>query len=205
MPHDRPPELGCARCGEKLELGFPEHDRRMRSRVLALATAALLLYPAAMVLPVMRIERMGHGRDTTIWGGAVALIRDGHAAVGVLVLVCSVLIPLGKLFALIGLSWPGLVERLPGLPPRRRHLIYTAVEWLGRWGMVDVLLVAVLIAAVKLGDLMSVRAGPGVTAFGAVVVLSLLASACFDPRTLWRGEPIGGGPVGRNDAPWSKA
>lgn len=170
-------------------LDAPEHDRRMRQRVLALSLAALLLYPAAMILPVLRIEQLGHGRDTTIWGGAVSLIRDGHLAVGILVLVCSVIIPPGKLLALVALNWPGLADRLPGLPPHRRHFIARAVDWLGRWGMVDVLLVAVLIAAVKLGDLMSVRAGPGVTAFAAVVVLSLFASAAFDPRSVWRNQP----------------
>lgn len=182
--------LVCARCAERLPHTDPRHEAASRNRVLALSLAALILYPAAMMLPVMRIERLGHGRETTIWSGAVALIRDGHAAIGLLVLVCSVIIPLAKLAALIMLTWPGLARRLPGLPPARRHLIHRVVEWLGRWGMVDVLLVAVLIAAVKLGDLMSVHAGPGVTAFGGVVVLSLLASAFFDPRSIWLDEPV---------------
>jgi paraquat-inducible protein A len=157
--------------------------------VLALSLAALILYPAAMALPVMRLERFGHGTQTTIWGGAAALIRDGHAAIGLLVLVCSIVIPLAKLLALIGLSWPGLTDRLPNFSFRHRHVVYRMVEWLGRWGMVDVLLVAVLIAAVKLGDVLTVRAGPGVTAFGGVVILSLLASACFDPGYIWRDAP----------------
>ena len=69
-----------------------------------------------------------------------------------------------------------------------RALTYHLIEWTGRWGMLDVLLVAVLVALVKLGDLMQISAGPGATAFATVVILSLLASACFDPHSLWSSD-----------------
>ena len=75
------------------------------------------------------------------------------------------------------------------LPSRQRALTYRLVEFLGRWGMLDVVLIAVLVAAVKLGDLVEVRPGPGLAVFASVVVLSLLASASFDPHGLWETKP----------------
>jgi paraquat-inducible protein A len=66
--------------------------------------------------------------------------------------------------------------------------VYRAIEAAGRWGMIDVLLVAVTIAAVKLGDLVVVTPGPGVVAFGACVVLSLAASAVFNPHAIWETD-----------------
>lgn len=136
-----------------------------------------------MSLPVMRIERFGHSMDTTIWGGVVALINDNHVLIGLVVLVCSVVVPVFKLLAMLVLSSSSCGVAL--LSAGQRHTMYRLVEFLGRWGMLDVLLIAVLIAAIKLGDLMSVHAGPGVLAFGGMVVLSLGASACFDPRSIW--------------------
>ena len=191
IPESRPGEVcRCARCDER----FRAVDRRgasvRRAWVVSLAIAALVLYPAAMMLPVMRIERLGYAKETTVWGGVVSLIEDGHAVIGMIVLLCSIVIPLSKLVAMLWLSaatsrGDSGRDARPGAPHRLTH---AAVEFLGRWGMLDVLLVAVLVAAIKLGDLMTVRAGPGVAAFGAMVVLSLLASAVFEPRDLWTTE-----------------
>lgn len=137
------------------------------------------MYPLAVVLPIMTVERLGNASAASVWSGTVGLLAEGHYAVGVTVLVFSILAPLGKLSALLVLS--------TGLSLRREHRAATfhAVEFVGRWGMLDVLLVAVVVAAVKLGDLVTVTPGPGVVVFGGVVVLSLLASMSFDPHGLW--------------------
>lgn len=153
----------------------------------SLAMGALLLYPPAMALPVMRIERLGHVHGTTIWGGVMSLLESGHVLIGAVVLLCSVVVPIGKLVAMLVLSSPALTSLL--VSDRQSAMLIVFVDVLGRWGMLDVLLVAVLVAAVKLGDFMSVAPGPGVAAFGAMVVLSLLASAAFEPRGVqprWR-------------------
>lgn len=167
----------CPRCRSVVSRA---HDPRARSRVVALASAALVLYPAAMVLPVLEIERLGHRSAATIWSGALELLREGSVAVGVIVLVCSIIIPAFKLIGILLLC-----TRLEWFERRHRAATYHAVEWLGRWGMVDVLLVAVLVAAVKLGSWVQVSPGPGAAAFAAVVVLSMLASAVFDPAQIW--------------------
>ena len=201
---DAPPEgmslRACATCG--LVHGVPpvpkRHDARCvrcrsvirhgshpasESRTAALALTALLLYLPAVTLPVMTIERFGHASEASIWNGTVGLLAEGHLAVGLTILLFSVIAPLVKLAALFVLS----LER--GLLPKTaKSLTYHAVEFVGRWGMLDVLLVAIVVAVVKLGDMVHVTPGPGVVVFGAVVLLSLLASMSFDPHAIWEDD-----------------
>ncbi|MBK7405575.1 MAG: paraquat-inducible protein A [Phycisphaerales bacterium] len=167
----------CSRCGSTIRRG---PRPRSAARAGACALAALLLYPLAMGLPVMTLTRMGHTQEATIWSGMVALMAEGQTLVGLVVLFCSVLAPLAKLAAIFALSAGELI-----LPRRHRAATFRVVEFLGRWGMLDVVLIALLVASVKLGDLVQVHPGPGIQAFAAVVVLSLLASALFDPHSIW--------------------
>jgi paraquat-inducible protein A len=176
----------CTRCGGTIRTGG---HPRAPARAAALATAALLLYPAAMGLPIMTLTRMGHEHETTVWSGMVSLLAEGQMAVGLVVLFCSVVAPVVKLGAILALSAGELV-----LPRRHRGPTYRLVEFLGRWGMLDVVLIALLVASVKLGDVVRVHAGPGIAAFAGVVVLSLLASAAFDPQTIWDPGRAGGAP-----------
>lgn len=168
----------CVRCSTTL------HKRstlvRSNARTAAIATAALILYPIAVGLPMVRVEKFGHHNEASILEGIATLLGSGHFVVGVIVLLCSVVLPLGKLMALLVLSAGGLQLR-----SRHRALTYRIVEWTGRWGMLDVLLVAILVAAIKIGDLVDVAAGPATLAFTSCVVLSLLATAAFDPHSLW--------------------
>jgi len=147
------------------------------------ALAALVLYPLAVTLPMLRVERFGHHHDASIIEGIATLLSSGHAFVGVVVLLCSVVLPLGKLIGLLVLSTGSRV-----MQRKHRALTYHVVEWTGRWGMLDVLLVALLVAVLKIGDVVEVTAQPAALAFTCCVVLSLLATACFDPHSLWRNE-----------------
>ena len=104
---------------------------------------------------------------------------------GRIVNACSVVLPLGKLVILLVLSASGFRMR-----SEHRAISYRIVEWTGRWGMLDVLLVAVLVAAVKIGDFVVVTAGPAALAFTCCVVLSLAATASFDPHSLWQTEEM---------------
>jgi paraquat-inducible protein A len=172
----------CARCTARLP-GAGSIARN--SLAAASALAGLILYPLGVLLPIMRLERMGHHNETSILDGTITLLSKGHIWVGVVVLVCSVILPALKLIALIILTTGN-----PILRRSHRASIHRAVEFTGRWGMLDVLAVAVLIAAVKLGETIEITPGPGAAAFTAVVVLSLHASACFDPAAIW--EQSGG-------------
>lgn len=171
----------CTRCNARIRT-FPHP--RAAARAAAFALAALVLYPLALTLPILTLTELGHTRQTTIWSGMVSLLAGGQIVIGVVVLFCSVIAPLFKLGAIFALSAGEIL-----LPSRHRAVTYRLVEMLGRWGMLDVVLIAVLVAAVKLGDLVEVTPGPGLLAFATVVVLSLLASAFFDPHGLWEDKP----------------
>jgi paraquat-inducible protein A len=172
----------CARCGTSLIKRSV--IALSNARTVAFALAAIILYPFAVTLPIMRIEQFGHVSESSILEGVSTLMAGGHLLVGIVVLLCSVVLPLGKLIALLALAGAGLRMRR-----RHRALTYHLVEWTGRWGMLDVLLVAILVAAVKLGDMVAVTAGPAALAFTACVVLNLIAAMCFDPHGMWEEQP----------------
>jgi len=171
----------CPRCG----LTLKGSRRRMRgaSRTAAIAAAALILYPLAIGLPVMKVAKLGHSHETSILEGTIELLSDGELVVGLIVLVCSIVVPLFKLLSLLMLSVGARFLRA-----RHRASTYRLVEWTGRWGMLDVLLVALTVAVLKLGDVVDVSIGPGAAVFGGCVLLSLLAALTFDPHELWEPQ-----------------
>ncbi len=182
VPHPSPHELvTCARCAT------PFAQRGNQSWTVAAALSALILYPLAMSLPVMSIERFGVSNQTDIWHGTINLVRDGHWLIGGIVLVCSIVVPLMKL---MGLLWLSLASR--ATRSHHRALTYRLIEGAGRWGMIDVMLVAGVVAAVKLGDMVSVDAGPGAAIYATMVIMSLIAGATFDPQAMWRDDAFVG-------------
>jgi paraquat-inducible protein A len=171
----------CVRC--ETSLVKRSVIARSNNRTAAIAIAALVLYPFAVGLPMLEVERFGHVSAASIVEGVASLFASGHWVIGVVVLLCSIVLPLGKLVSLLVLSAGGVM-----LHRRHRALTYRLVEWTGRWGMLDVLLVALLVAVIKLGDIVVVTPGPAALAFTGCVVLSLLAAACFDPHGLWESD-----------------
>lgn len=186
----------CPRCRAVLPRpGSGALAARVSLRVTVVSLAALALFPSAITLPIMRIEEMGHSRDASIWSGSLGLLRGGDYFVGSVVFLCSIVFPLLKLGGLIAISaGRHLMDRTA------RRLSWRLVDFTGRWGMLDVLLVAVVVAWVKVGDLVDIRPGPAAIAFTLVVILSLLATALFDPHALWEETPLETDP---SDAPSS--
>jgi len=167
----------CPRCEALVSRGGQGATGNLGA--LTTALAALAIYPVAISLPIMRLERFGHSTEASVWSGSVGLLREGELFVGGLVLLCSIVLPLMKLVGLVALCTSERLSR------RHRARFYRAIELSGRWGMLDVLLVAVVVAWVKVGDLVEVTPGPAALAFSLCVVLSLVASARFDPHALW--------------------
>ncbi|MEM7228421.1 MAG: paraquat-inducible protein A [Planctomycetota bacterium] len=170
--------VACARCKERLR---PRNQRADSApRTAALALAGLILYPLAIALPILRLEQLGRVNESSVIEGVTSLFAHGYWFVGGIVFLCSVVLPVGKLVALLVLnlspSWLGA---------HHKATTYRIVEFTGRWGMLDVLLVAILVAALKLRDLVELTPGPAAIAFTTVVILSLLASASFDPHVIW--------------------
>lgn len=170
----------CARCRAVV---WDPARRRRHGLVAPLALAALALYPVAIALPVLRTERFGQVSEASIWSGTLSLLRHGELFVGAIVFLCSVVLPLAKLAALLAICTPRA-----GVGRRHRAVTYRLIEWTGRWGMLDVLAIAVVIAWVKLEGLFEVRPGPAALAFTLCVLLSLAAGALFDPHAVWEEE-----------------
>ena len=173
----------CARCATRLKSGGGGNEPSA-----ALAATALAFYPLALTSPFLTIERLGLMSESSLLGGIAAMFESGHYAVGSIVLAFSVVLPAAKLAALLGLC---LAARR--LRSDHRAATYRAVEWLGRWGLLDVLLAAVLVAFVKLGDVVSFSIGPGLWLFAGFALLNLAAGVAFDHHLLWEetmDEPI---------------
>ncbi len=168
----------CVRCHSQIDSGC-RSGAQSSARCLAAAVGALLLYFPAILLPILEIEKLGHHHAASLLGGTLDLLWHGSWFVGLVVLLFSIVLPLAKLLALVELSYIGVTHR------RHRAWTYRVVEWTGRWSMMDVLLLALLVTLVKLGDLVAFHLGPAVVAFVMCVVMSLIASIMFDPHSIW--------------------
>jgi paraquat-inducible protein A len=172
----------CARCDSVI---FKD-TRGSVSRALAFSVGALMLYVPANIYPILSIKRLGLYSESTIWQGVKGLFSNGYWGVGTLVFLASIVIPLLKLIGMIYLACAG--HR--GGHKRLKLRLFRLVEIIGPWSMLDVFLAAILVGLVKLGDLATIKPEPGLVAFAAVVVLTILASASFEPRSLWRKGPV---------------
>jgi paraquat-inducible protein A len=170
----------CRRCGSTIA----RHSGGSLHRTAALALAALILYVPANTFPILRMDFYGATSENTVWQGCVRLFQDGQWVVAAIVFLASILIPLLKLLGLFL-----LVTSTGARMSRGRTLrtwIFRFIDIIGRWAMLDVFVLAVLVSLVKLQRLATVIPGKGLIAFAAVVVLTILASASFDPQLIWR-------------------
>ena len=170
----------CTRCGSFIAAGS---SRSRLEVVAALSLAALVLYVPANTYPILKMYLHGAYSESTVWDGVVTLITYNEWAVAVIVFLASMVIPLVKLaglFALVLTARMGWSRHL-----RERTWLYKFIDAIGPWAMLDVFLLAVLVALVKLSSWAKVIPGPGLLAFTAMVVLTMLASAAFDPKLIW--------------------
>lgn len=169
----------CPRCGASLHFRKPGS----LSRCWALLIAAYILYIPANLLTIMETGSLFKYRKDTIISGVVELWKTGFWVIAIIVFIASVTIPLFKLISITLLLVS--VQRRSTWLPRQRTSLYRLVELVGRWSMLDIYVVALLASLVQFGSIATVKAGPGAVAFGAVVVLTMLASMQFDPRLIW--------------------
>ena len=169
----------CGRCGARLHSRKPDS----LSRTWALLATAALLYLPANLLPVMTTRSFLGTQEDTILSGIVYFWVTGDWLLAVIVFVASFVVPLFKLGALALLAAAAQWRAQWGRAERTR--LYRLIELIGRWSMLDVFVVALLAGLVRLQGFAEISAGPGIACFGAVVVLTMLASAGFDPRLGW--------------------
>ena len=211
-PHQIPPALtaraagmiGCQSCGRVHRAGVTQcqrcgaalHSRMPGSlqKVWAWLFAGMVVYIPANIYPMLRTTSFGRTTDNTIIGGVVELINYGSIGVALIVFVASVLIPVGKFIAIGYLALvvrPGQragarIGRGSGLHGRQ-HL-YEVVEFIGRWSMIDVFVVAILAALVQLDFAATISPGIAAVSFSLSVAFTMLAAQSFDPRLIWDAE-----------------
>lgn len=169
----------CPRCSERIERRKPNSI----GRPLAFLIAAAALYVPANTLPMMVTEQFPLHRSDTILSGIAFLWSEGSWLLAALVFSASILVPMLKLVAMGTLLLTS--ARHSSWYPRGRTKLYRVLEIIGHWSMLDVFVVALLAAVVQLGRFANVEPGPALIPFAGVVLMTMLASASFDPRAIW--------------------
>lgn len=169
----------CHRCGASLHLRKPNS----LSRTWAYLLAGYILYIPANVLPIMTTTNLGSVQSDTILSGVSYLLASGSWLLALIIFIASVFVPVLKLIILSYLAIS--VQMHSSWHPRERTRLYRLAEIMGRWSMVDIYVVTLMVALVKIQGLADIDAGIGAIAFGAVVVLTMLAAMSFDPRLIW--------------------
>ncbi len=178
--------MRCPRCRRRLYNRKPQAIARCWALVVASAT----LYIPANIYPVMTVTRFGRGAPNTIMSGVIELIQAQMWPLAILVFLASITVPVLKLVGLTTMqimTQYGSVTRL-----RDRTRLYRFIDSIGRWSMIDVFMITILVAVVRMGFIATVLPGPGAIAFAGVVVLTMFAAASFDPRLMWDAAAAAG-------------
>lgn len=194
--------IGCRSCGrvwpedttvcERCHARMFKPDRRRLQIVWAWLAAGIVCYIPANLYPMMSTRTFGGLNGTsehTIIEGVIELVHYGSYDIALVVFVASVIVPLAKFVAII---WLGIVAGKPATAEdaHTRLRIYQVVEFIGRWSMIDVFVVAITSALVQLGFVASIHPGPAAVSFALSVAFTMLSAQSFDPRLIWRGLPI---------------
>jgi paraquat-inducible protein A len=172
----------CPRCGAALHVRKPDSI----ARTWAFLCAAMILYIPANVLPMTDVRTLFGDVQDTIMSGVVYLWTSGSWPLAVVVFVASIMVPMLKIMALIFLLVSVQIRSV--WQPVQRTRLYRLIELVGRWSMLDIFVIAFLVALVQLRALATIKAGPAAACFGAVVVLTMCATMSFDPRLIW--DPV---------------
>ena len=178
----------CPRCGYELF----SHRHHVVRRSLALVLTALLLYVPANFLPIMQLNLLGQTSQDTVWSGVIGLYESGMQGIAVVVFLCSMAVPLLKLLCqlLVLLSIRTDFGRSYGL------WLYRIYHHMREWGMLEVYLMGILVAMVKLMDLADLSLGLGLFCFIALLLVQVWLEVTMSPHQIWEalsGENIHAG------------
>ncbi|MFA7291039.1 MAG: paraquat-inducible protein A [Rhodocyclaceae bacterium] len=169
----------CPRCGDEVR---PRKADSL-NRTWALLIAGYVLFIPANLLPITITTSLFGTQPDTIMSGVAYFWHEGAYDLAIIIFTASIFVPLLKLVALTFLTWSAQ-RRMTWEPQQRTHL-YRMVEFVGKWSMLDIFVVAMLARLVQFSSLAAIEAGPGALAFAAVVVVTMFAAMSFDPRLLW--------------------
>ena len=173
------PATTCPRCGSTLHSRFPLSLQRVTAWLLV----GLMAYIPANVLPMLVTTTLGQSTPNTIVGGVIELLHYGEWEIALIVFAASVLIPVAKFFVILYLVWS--IRNRARLDIHARIVLYEIVEFIGRWSMVDVFVVAILTALVHIGFIAAINPGAAAIFFALSVAFTMLSAQALDPRLIW--------------------
>jgi paraquat-inducible protein A len=172
----------CPRCGAHLEVRL----QNSFIRTLALLITATIIYIPANVYPIMVVDGInGEIASTIIWG-IVLFFESKDYFVGAVIFIASILIPSTKLVGMFVILYS--VKMKNKLFYKHRSLMFRFIQFIGRWSMLDIFVIAIMVSIVQFGTISSIHAGPGATSFGLVVVITMYAAITFDARLIWDSQ-----------------
>ena len=169
----------CPRCGAPLHRRKPESLTRTWALLI---TSLVLLFPANL-LPIMTVTYMGEKEPNTILQGVKYFIQSGTYVIAFLIFFASILVPIFKVAGImlvllsIQRKWKGWL--------RHKTFMFRIIRFIGRWSMLDIFVIALMVAIVEFGTLNTIHAAPAATYFAGVVVFTMLAANTFDTRLIW--------------------
>jgi len=175
---DHPRET-CRRCGAVLH----SRDPMSYQRTLAWLIAGIIFFIPANLYPMLITNTLGNEQKSTISGGVIDLVHYGSYFVAAVVGIASILVPVGK-FVVIGMLLASIRRDSRRDPHQRLHL-YEITEFIGRWSMIDVFVVAILVALVQLDFVATVNPGIAAVSFALSVIFTMLAAQSLDQRLIW--------------------
>lgn len=169
----------CPRCFSK---GYARKKHSLQW-TMALLITSMMLYIPANLMPIMITQFLGTKITSTVMAGVVLLWSEGSYPIAMVIFIASIMVPSLKMLAIAWLCWDAKGEKR--VDRERLHVVYEVVEFVGRWSMIDVFVIAVLSALVRMGQLMSIYPDIGALLFALVVILTMFAASTFDPRLIW--------------------
>ncbi len=172
-------QLVCPRCGEEI------HARKHNSIQFtwALVIASIIFYIPANLLPMMHVQTFAGTESDTIISGVIYFLETGSYLIAAVIFIASIIVPITKLGILIYLLIS--VQRKSTLHRHQRKKLYALTEIIGKWSMVDVFVVGIMIALVHFSGLTTIEAGQGANYFLLVVIITMVAAMQFDPKLIW--------------------
>lgn len=169
----------CDFCGANLH----RRNRYSIQKTIAWLMTSILFYIPANIYPIMVSYKLGDKEPSTIMGGVILFIEHQSYLVAAIIFIASILIPVAKMLAITWLCY--MVKFSKKLYHAELTRLYRVTEFIGKWSMVDVFVVAILVGLVQMGNLMSIVPGVAAIAFSGVVILTMIAAHSFDPRLIW--------------------
>ncbi len=169
----------CKVCNSPLQ---HRHSHSIQNTVALLMTGFILYIPAN-IFPIMYTNLLGQKSGNTIVGGVISLWQQGSYPIAMIIFIASVLVPIGKMMALSWLCYGISYQKFT--THAKQHKLYRLTEFIGRWSMVDVFVVVILVSLIQMGNVMSIYPGIAAVAFAGMVITTMLAAMVFDPRLIW--------------------